>query len=151
MKIQTKSFPKWKISSHKSLYRPKKQTRISLNFRREATYSQSDLKELRVKFASQIWSERTTFLTVQNTKNRSIRNSILVQIHNQTCNYLCTKKLRGWKVDFQKAASSPLDKTTICPRSFTFSKKRLAQSIFFKCSSASAVFFVSRSGQSTQT
>ena len=47
---QTKSFPKWKIYSHKSLYRPKKQTRRSLNFRREATCSQSDLNELRVKF-----------------------------------------------------------------------------------------------------
>ena len=33
--------------SHKSFYRPKKQE--SLNFRRETTDSQSDLKELRVK------------------------------------------------------------------------------------------------------
>ena len=64
-------------------------------------------------------------------KNQSIRNSILVQIHNQTCNYLCTKKLRGWKVDFEKAASSPLDKTTIYPRSVAFSKKRLSFSCLF--------------------
>ena len=66
--------------------------------------------------------------------------SISIQIHNQTCNYLCVVFLEALQLyqtssqikrDFETAAISPLDKTTICPPSAISSPILLVETFEF--------------------
>ena len=70
-------------------------------------------------------------ITVQNTKNRSIRKAfqykstikpVIICVLYSLKHFNFTKPIRRSNVDFETAAISPLDKTTSCPRSYIFSR-----------------------------
>ena len=69
-------------------------------------------------------------ITVQNTKNRSIRKAfqykstikpVIICVLHSLKHFNFTKPICKSNVDFETAAISPLDKTTSCPRNSIFS------------------------------
>ena len=111
------------------MYSTKKQKRIIFAARRSP---RKRFEGIASQFSSLIyWAERTTFIkhfaiTVQNTKNRSIRKAfqykstvkpVIICVMNSNKRLNIPFEVRRSKVQSVRHAVFPLDKTTICTRS----------------------------------
>ena len=114
------------------MHRPKKQKRIIFAARRSPP---KRFQEIASQFSSLFMRD-----TVRNTKNRSMRKEfqykstikpVIICVLYSLKHFNFTKQVRRSKFDFQTAAISPLDKTTICPPSAISSPILLVETFEF--------------------